>query len=125
MDTVQIAVTGVGLAIITGIALFFFTTSKGAAMSATTSNGTQEQRIVVKGGYSPSRITVRAGVPVRLVFDRHETSSCSEELVIPAFGIRRDLAPHKSTPVEFTPQKPGSYEFTCGMNMLRGTIIAE
>ncbi len=125
MDTTQMAVTGLGLAIITGIALFFFTTSKGAAMSATTSNGTQEQRIVVKGGYSPNRIKVRAGLPVRLVFDRHETSPCSEELVIPDFGIRRDLAPHKSTSVEFTPERAGSYEFTCGMNMLRGTIIAE
>lgn len=26
------------------------------------------------------------------------------------------------TPIEFTPNKPGTYDFTCGMNMFRGAI---
>lgn len=125
MDTTQWIVSGAGLALILGIAVFFFTSSKGVAMSATTANGIQTQHIVVKGGYNPSKIIVHAGEPVRLVFERHETSPCSEELLIPAFGIKRDLAPHAKTTVEFTPTKPGTYEFTCGMNMLRGSITVE
>lgn len=125
MDTTQWLVSSAGLALIVGIATFFFTSSKGAAMSATSAHGIQEQRIVVKGGYSPSKILVHTGEPVRLVFERHETSPCSEELLIPAFGIKRDLPPHAKTTVEFTPTKPGTYEFTCGMNMLRGSITVE
>jgi plastocyanin domain-containing protein len=27
--------------------------------------------------------------------------------------------------VEFTPDRPGEFSFTCGMNMLRGKIIAQ
>lgn len=26
-------------------------------------------------------------------------------------------------PVEFTPERPGEYEFTCGMGMLRGKVV--
>jgi plastocyanin domain-containing protein len=70
-------------------------------------------------------VRVKAGAPVRLVFDRQETSGCSEEVVIPEFGIRRFLPAHDRTPVEFTPERPGSYEFTCGMGMLRGRITVD
>lgn len=125
MDTTQLIVTSVGLALILFTAKFFFSPSKGTAMSITEVNGIQQQHILVKGGYSPNSIRVKVGRPVRLTFDRHETSSCSAVLVIPDFGIRRDLPPHKETVVEFTPTKAGTFEFACGMNMLRGTITAE
>jgi plastocyanin domain-containing protein len=85
----------------------------------------QRARIVVQGGYTPSTIRVMAGRPVRLEFDRQETSGCTEEVVLPQFGIRTYLPAHQTTPVEFTPQKPGRFEFTCGMAMVRGTILVE
>ena len=62
---------------------------------------------------------------MRLVFERQETSGCSEEVVIPEFGVRKFLPAHKETVVEIQPQKAGSYEFTCGMGMLRGRLIVE
>jgi plastocyanin domain-containing protein len=80
---------------------------------------------VVRGGYSPSAIRVRAGEPVRLVFDRQETSSCSEEIVFPDFGIRRFLPAGEKTTIEITPPSAGRYEFMCGMSMLHGVVIAE
>jgi plastocyanin domain-containing protein len=70
-------------------------------------------------------VRVRAGQPVRLEFHRTETSGCTEEVVIPDFGIRTFLKPFATTPVEFTPERAGSYEFTCGMGMVRGRIIAD
>lgn len=85
----------------------------------------QEMEIRVEGGYSPREVLVRRGVPVRLVFDRRETGGCSEEVVLPDFGIRRYLPAHEKTVVEFTPEAAGSYEFTCGMGMLRGRVVVE
>ena len=79
----------------------------------------------VQGGYEPRTVRVQAGRPVRLVFDRQETSSCSEEVVFGDFGIRKFLPAFQKTAVEFTPDKPGTYEFTCGMSMLRGKVVAE
>jgi plastocyanin domain-containing protein len=81
--------------------------------------------ITVDGGYEPATIRVPAGQPVRLLFDRRDTSSCSEEVVFPDFGIRQFLPTGKTTPIDITPPKPGKYEFMCGMSMLHGTVIAE
>lgn len=96
-----------------------------AATQTAAGAGPQEITVAVQGGYSPAAIRVKAGAPVRLVFDRQETSSCSEELVFPDFGVRRFLPAHQKTTIEVTPPAPGTYEFTCGMGMLRGKLIAE
>ena len=81
--------------------------------------------IRVEGGYDPRVISTKAGQPVRLVFDRQETSSCSEEVVFPDFGIRQFLPAFAKTTIEVTPPAPGRYVFSCGMSMLRGEIVAE
>lgn len=95
------------------------------AATAAPAGGLQEIVVAVRGGYDPGSIRVRAGQPVRLVFDRQEDASCSEEVVFPDFGVRKFLTPFARTPVEFTPEKPGTYEFTCGMSMLRGRLVVE
>ena len=87
--------------------------------------GTQEVTVRVEGGYSPSTVRVRAGRPVRLTFDRQETSGCSAVVQIPELGIRTQLPAFEATTVEFTPERPGTYEFACGMNMLSGRIVAD
>ncbi|HYD54651.1 MAG TPA: cupredoxin domain-containing protein [Gemmatimonadaceae bacterium] len=96
-----------------------------AGGTAAAVGGVPEVTIAVEGGYAPSTIRVRAGAPVRLVFDRQETSSCSEEVVFADFGIRRYLPTGQRTTIEVTPPRAGTYGFTCGMGMLRGTLIAE
>jgi Cu+-exporting ATPase len=81
-----------------------------------------EVKVVVEGGYSPDVVRARVGAPLRLVFDRRDTSPCTDEVVFPDFGIRRALAPNAKTVVEIRPQKAGTFPFSCGMNMLHGRI---
>src|SRR5687768_9842468 len=104
---------------------FFVAGRSPVAAVAASSGGAAEVRIVVDGGYSPSTVRVAAGRPVRLVFDRVDDSSCSEELVFPAFGIRRFLPSGERTTIEITPPAAGEYPFTCGMGMLRGKVVAD
>lgn len=107
---------------------YFFMAGRGVASAAVVTTGgvgAQEVRITVRGGYEPATVRVAAGRPVRLVFDRRGTSSCSEEVVFPAFGLRRFLPANQSTTLEVTPPSPGTYEFTCGMGMLHGRLVAE
>jgi plastocyanin domain-containing protein len=105
---------------------FFLAERRGAtAALATAAGDVQQVEIVVRGAYSPATVRVAAGRPVRLLFDRQETSSCSEEVVFPAFGVRRFLPAHEKTALEITPPVPGTYDFTCGMGMLHGRLIAE
>jgi plastocyanin domain-containing protein len=126
MTTPQIAVTLLGILAIGWVNYYFFAAGAGAAVAATAEgSGPQRIRIEVKGGYSPALVKVRAGRPVRLEFFRNETNGCTEEVVLPDFGIRSFLPAHQTTPVEFTPQEPGNYEFTCGMGMVRGKVVVE
>jgi plastocyanin domain-containing protein len=92
------------------------------AAIAETAPAYREIEIFVEGGYKPANITVKAGERVRLKFVRKEYSGCTRELVIAAFGIRKDLPPNKPVLVDLPPLAPGEYEFRCGMNMVRGSI---
>ena len=124
MSTAQIAVSLLGLAAIVWVNWYFFIAGGESVALAARGAGPQEVRVRVKGGYSPAVIRVEAGRPVRLEFHREETGSCTEEVVLPDFGIRTFLPPHQTTPVTFTPAE-GTYEFACGMGMVRGKIVAE
>ena len=128
--------TGIEWMVITGavaaiawVNWYFFVAGRSAAPSMAIAGGAggvpAEATIVVEGGYSPSAVRVKAGQPVRLVFDRRDTSGCSEEVVFPDFGIRKFLPTGQRTTIEVTPEQPGTYEFMCGMSMLRGRLIAE
>ncbi len=115
------AVTAGGLGLI-GLELWWFLLSKPKSLKATTQGGIQEITVIVDGGYEPSQIVVQAGQPVRLNFDRKDPSSCLEEIRFPEFRIAQELPLNQTTAIEFTPEKPGRYEFTCGMNMFRGVV---
>jgi len=123
MDTSQIAVTVIGLLLISGVVWFFFGPHPKTA--AELAGGKQRLRVTIKGGYSPDTLVVKRGRPVRIEFDRQESASCSDTVVFGDFGISQPLPAFKTTAVEFTPKKAGTYEFTCGMNMLRGRLVVE
>jgi plastocyanin domain-containing protein len=117
----KIAVTIGGLSLI-GLELWWFLGSKPQSHNAASQGGIQSITITVNGGYEPSYIVVRAGQPVRLNFDRQDPSSCLEEIRLPDFRIAKSLPLNQITAIEFTPDQPGKYQFTCGMNMFRGVI---
>lgn len=114
-----------GIGAILWVNWYFFLAGRAPAHAAVGAGGVQEVRIRVAGGYDPAHVRVKRGVPVRLIFDRQETSGCSEEVVLPDFGIRKFLPAHAQTAVDFIPERIGSYDFTCGMSMLRGSITVE
>lgn len=121
----KILVNLVGLGLIGFIVWFFWLVKAKGVRAALTSGGYQEQMVLVKGGYTPDVIVVERGKPVRLNFVRQESASCSEMVMLPAFGKSANLPEGETVAVEFLPKEPGEYEFQCQMGMLRGKIIAE
>lgn len=117
----KVAVTLGGLGLIAA-ELWWFLLRKPKSRQARAQGGVQEVTVMVDGGYEPSQIVVQAGQPVRLNFYRKDPSSCLEEVRLPDFHIAQSLELNQTTPIEFTPDKPGKYEFSCGMNMFRGFI---
>ena len=124
MDTMEIIVMVGGVALI-ALTLWYFFGDRERVAAQIGEAGVQEINVTVKGGYSPNVIVVKENQPGRLNFYRDETASCSETVVFSDFGIAKDLPPFKTTPIEFTPDKTGEFNFVCGMNMLRGKLIVE
>ena len=123
MSAAEIVVTLGGLGVIAGLAWFFFRPRK--AIDAVEREGVQEVRVVVKGGYTPDTIRARASVPLRVVFDRQEDGDCSARVVFADLAQSYWLAPHAETTVELVVDRPGRFGFSCGMNMIHGTLVVE
>jgi plastocyanin domain-containing protein len=79
--------------------------------------------IIVENGYQSNRIEVTEGERGRLVFTRRDYTPCTKEVLFPALGIRRMLPTNQAVTVELPALKAGEYEFRCGMNMIRGTVV--
>ena len=114
----------VGAALLTGCLWWFFFGPR-QARSAELRAGVQHVEITVKGGFSPDLVRVRAGVPLRLVFDRQESGDCTSRVVFSDFSVSRALPAFALTTVEFTPERAGQFGFACGMNMIHGTLIVD
>lgn len=124
MDASQVAVTTGGTAVI-GFVLWFFFGPRGATAARDSGTGVQEVEVVVRGGYTPDRIEVRQGRPVRLTFVRQESNPCTEQVILGDFGLSRTLPEGERVAVEFTPDRAGEFTFHCGMNMVRGTLVVK
>jgi plastocyanin domain-containing protein len=81
--------------------------------------------ILVEGGYKPEKISIPYGKTTTLVFDRKDSSSCLEEVVLSDFKIRKFLALNEKTEIQITPDKKGEFDFSCGMGMYHGKLIVK
>jgi len=77
-------------------------------------------------GFRPSTIEIPAGHTVRLFFTRTIDSACLEQVQIPDLGIGPvDLPLNQPVPIEVTATEAGTFLFTCGMGMTKGTLVVK
>lgn len=126
MDKILVIIFG-----LTGIAFtyWFFLMKKDeeviAVSDSVDSVGSLQVDIVVKGGYSPSTISIPQGKTTKISFVRKDPSSCLEEVVLSDFKIKKYLPLNEKVTVEVTPKEKGEYNFECGMNMFHGKIVVK
>lgn len=85
------------------------------------------QRVVLEardGGYSPSLLRVRAGVPTELTVRTDGVVGCTRAFVIPSTGYQEYLPETGDTRVDLGVLEPGRMRFTCAMGMYSGSIEA-
>ena len=85
-------------------------------------HGRQVDVRVKMKGYEPSRIKVRAGEDVTLVFLRSEPNECAAEVAFPSLGIKKELPVGKPVAIPIRAEKPGEIAFACGMDMMKGKL---
>src|SRR5262249_38988904 len=104
-----------GALLVGAIVWFFFGPRRAVAAG-------DEITIVVDGGYTPDLVVARKGRPPEPAFDRRASGPCTDEIVLPDFGLRRRLPTGQKTAIDVLPDRTGDFSFACGMNMLHGTI---
>ncbi|MFH1089216.1 MAG: sulfite exporter TauE/SafE family protein [Candidatus Uhrbacteria bacterium] len=79
---------------------------------------------VTGSGYSPNVLRVKVGIPVRWQIYGSNDMGCAQGLIARSFGIEADLVSGLNE-LTFIPTKTGNFGFSCGMGMVRGTIVVE
>ena len=93
-----------------------------ASAGANIVNGVQEINMNVAGGYSPNSFVLKKGVPVRWNVNVQQLTGCNSEILANEYGINQRLKQGLNV-IEFTPDKVGTFGFSCGMGMIRGSFI--
>ena len=108
-----LALAGVDLNIVP-----FTSNGRGAQAFAPLVDGKQVVEMTVNGySYSPSRFTVRQGVPVEWKIDARNAAGCAQVITIPSLGITKYLSTRGITTITFTPTESGTLPFMCTMAM--------
>lgn len=97
-----------------------------AAASAVVGSG-GVQRVDLSFGnfnYSPDTIRVKRGVPVEIVGDTSKLRGCFSTFVVPELNVWGQFTPTKNN-IAFTPQRAGTFKFSCAMGMGAGRLIVE
>lgn len=87
--------------------------------------GKQVVKITMQGStYQPDPVVVKQGVPVVFEVDTNSVKGCYRGIQIPAFDVKK-IVSEGDNKIEFTPEKAGTFAFTCYMGMGRGQLVVQ
>ena len=114
----------VGIVVLVVAGVIFLSFNQGSSLESY-SDDNQETQIVklsVKNGeYILEPPQLKKNVKVRLEADLPQMPGCSKSIVIPAFKVSKTVSSKDNT-IEFIPDKTGTFNIACSMNMYRGTF---
>jgi membrane fusion protein, heavy metal efflux system len=98
--------------------------SQPASESAAAPGPSTPRIVITERGFEPSSLTLPAGARASITFLRTTDQTCATEIVFPSLNIRRPLPLNQPVTIDVTVPGSGSLAFQCGMNMLKGTLVA-
>ena len=90
--------------------------------TAQVQGGVQKIAVDVTLRYNPSVVRLKAGVPAEITFS--QAQGCTALVQSKDLGFQEDLSAGPKT-VKLAGLQPGTYNFACGMNMVRGQVVVE
>lgn len=72
--------------------------------------------------YYPNILNLKYNTPAKIIVDTNKVKGCLQSIVIPDFGIRKFVTA-KDNVISFTPNKKGTFSFSCSMGMGFGKIV--
>ncbi|MCD7130017.1 cupredoxin domain-containing protein [Limosilactobacillus agrestis] len=125
MGTLRIAVIVIALLLIAFIVWWFFGKHTEVAGKSTIINDEQTATIVVNGGYIPSTVVLKKGIPAQVNFDMRDSTACLSHVVFEQLGVNKDLTKQKVTTINIPTDKAQTFNFACGMDMFHGKVIVK
>lgn len=125
MSIGQISAIIVGIILIAFIIWWFFGKHQENAEESTVVNDEQTATIVVNGGYSPATVVLKKGIPAQVNFDMQDSTACLSHVVFEQLGVNKDLTKQKVTTIHIPTDKPGTFNYACGMDMFHGKVIVK
>ena len=125
MEILRIAVIIIALLLIAFIIWWIFGKHTESAGKSTIVNDEQTATIVVNGGYSPSTVILKKGIPAQVNFDMHDSTACLSHVVFEQLGVNKDLTKQKITTINIPTDKAQTFNFACGMDMFHGKVIVK
>ena len=97
------------------------------APQASTAAGSHRtvQVAITEAGFTPARVEVPAGSHVTLVMTRKVEATCGTDVVVGGRKAADSLPLNKPVSIDVGTVNRGEITFTCGMNMLKGTIVVQ
>jgi plastocyanin domain-containing protein len=80
---------------------------------------------VENGVYHPAKIRVPAGEKITLSFLRQDSSPCSSIVRFENLELSEELPYNQPKEITLEALAPGSYPFSCQMQMYRGELVVE
>ena len=90
--------------------------------AAVVEGGVQKISVDATQGYNPNTIELQAGIPAEITFS--QASGCTAVVYSADLGFQEDLTTGPKT-VKLNGLSAGTYNFACGMDMVRGTIVVQ
>ena len=115
----MLVINSLGILLIIGI-VWWFWLYKPAEVSAETG----ELLVTVQNGvYQPAHLSLPAGQALAIHFLRKDASPCAGTVVFPFLELTEELPLDRQKTIQLPPLTPGTYSFTCQMQMYRGELV--
>jgi len=96
----------------------YIKSSRAPAQKLEVINGKQVAKMsIVDLRYLPSKFIATQGIPVEWQIDASQAAGCAQVITSPDIGIFKFLSPSKINIITFTPNKAGTFYFSCTMGM--------
>lgn len=88
----------------------------------------QVKKVIVSAdnhGYKPNTIEFKEGKTAQIKFIPKGNLGCLDQLNFKSLDIHDDLNGKKEVTVNIPTDKPGTYDFACGMDMFHGKVVVK
>ena len=88
----------------------------------------QTKKVVVNAenhGYKPDIVTFKQGKPAQLKFISSGNMGCMNEVVSKDLNFDEKIDGKKEVTIDVPTDKPGTYNYACGMDMFHGKVVVK